>query len=120
SCGTRFILAMLQLPLCSTLPSRTALLSLSLHDALPISRRSAERERREDVRGSRGEEDRGPGAIGRPVGAHAAGPHDDPRVHRGRDRKSTRLNSSHGSISYAVFCLKKKKLRCSLYLLAID
>src|SRR5207245_9595749 len=29
----------------------------------------------------------------------------------GRDRKSTRLNSSHGSISYAVFCLKKKKKR---------
>src|SRR5207245_5974971 len=29
--------------------------------------------------------------------------------HLGRDRKSTRLNSSHGSISYAVFCLKKKK-----------
>src|SRR5438876_3496392 len=27
-----------------------------------------------------------------------------------RDRKSTRLNSSHPSISYAVFCLKKKKL----------
>src|SRR5207245_3774038 len=27
------------------------------------------------------------------------------------DRKSTRLNSSHGSISYAVFCLKKKKIR---------
>src|SRR2546422_3061151 len=40
------------------------------------------------------------------------------RIHRGRiwkrqtarrDRKSTRLNSSHGYISYAVFCLKKKK-----------
>src|SRR2546429_5445285 len=31
-------------------------------------------------------------------------------AHRvGRDRKSTRLNSSHGYISYAVFCLKKKK-----------
>src|SRR2546422_8294818 len=29
--------------------------------------------------------------------------------HRGGDRKSTRLNSSHGYISYAVFCLKKKK-----------
>src|SRR2546430_4662888 len=29
--------------------------------------------------------------------------------HRGRDRKSTRLNSSHSQISYAVFCLKKKK-----------
>src|SRR3712207_7578923 len=27
----------------------------------------------------------------------------------GRDRKSTRLNSSHANISYAVFCLKKKK-----------
>src|SRR3712207_8453956 len=29
---------------------------------------------------------------------------------RGRDRKSTRLNSSHANISYAVFCLKKKRL----------
>src|SRR5690348_3774348 len=29
-----------------------------------------------------------------------------------RDRKSTRLNSSHPSISYAVFCLKKKKKQC--------
>src|SRR2546429_2177216 len=28
------------------------------------------------------------------------------------DRKSTRLNSSHGYISYAVFCLKKKNQRC--------
>src|SRR5205809_8109408 len=33
-----------------------------------------------------------------------------------RDRKSTRLNSSHGYISYAVFCLKKKKNRSSPYL----
>src|SRR5256884_6729419 len=31
------------------------------------------------------------------------------QVRRRRDRKSTRLNSSHGYISYAVFCLKKKK-----------
>src|SRR5205809_3902450 len=31
------------------------------------------------------------------------------RLERDRDRKSTRLNSSHGYISYAVFCLKKKK-----------
>src|SRR5688572_31120033 len=30
---------------------------------------------------------------------------------RGQDRKSTRLNSSHSQISYAVFCLKKKKCR---------
>src|SRR5207249_10930171 len=34
----------------------------------------------------------------------------DPRV-KARDRKSTRLNSSHVSISYAVFCLKKKKTK---------
>src|SRR5438309_7593004 len=32
-----------------------------------------------------------------------------PRGSRAEDRKSTRLNSSHSSISYAVFCLKKKK-----------
>src|SRR5205809_5590792 len=31
-----------------------------------------------------------------------------------RDRKSTRLNSSHGYISYAVFCLKKKKIYIQL------
>src|SRR5947199_10337613 len=37
-----------------------------------------------------------------PAGAHAPGSHR-------RDRKSTRLNSSHLGISYAVFCLKKKK-----------
>src|SRR5258707_6958680 len=30
------------------------------------------------------------------------------------DRKSTRLNSSHANISYAVFCLKKKKIGCSM------
>src|SRR3989449_11200402 len=35
---------------------------------------------------------------------HSVGEYDE-----GQDRKSTRLNSSHGYISYAVFCLKKKK-----------
>src|SRR3712207_7007199 len=35
---------------------------------------------------------------------------------RDEDRKSTRLNSSHANISYAVFCLKKKK-KTTLYLL---
>src|SRR2546422_7338228 len=44
------------------------------------------------LRGGLGEEER----IGRRAAEH-------------RDRKSTRLNSSHGYISYAVFCLKKKK-----------
>src|SRR3712207_7832348 len=37
-----------------------------------------------------------------------------PHVGRARDRKSTRLNSSHANISYAVFCLKKKKQHMSL------
>src|SRR3712207_7539984 len=36
---------------------------------------------------------------------------------RGRDRKSTRLNSSHANISYAVFCLKKKKTKVSYLIL---
>src|SRR2546422_5843110 len=39
------------------------------------------------------------------------------------DRKSTRLNSSHGYISYAVFCLKKKKKKntdCNIYVLLSD
>src|SRR3712207_8348527 len=40
---------------------------------------------------------------------------DDPA--RGRDRKSTRLNSSHANISYAVFCLKKKKNKNFYYML---
>src|SRR5258708_19729086 len=40
-------------------------------------------------------------------------------LHRGRlqDRKSTRLNSSHQIISYAVFCLKKKKTIVHIYML---
>src|SRR3712207_8763562 len=37
------------------------------------------------------------------------------QVQRDRDRKSTRLNSSHANISYAVFCLKKKKHIVCLY-----
>src|SRR3712207_7100563 len=53
------------------------------------------------------------------LGDARVGPHDDRVEHAGltqlglrgvgRDRKSTRLNSSHANISYAVFCLKKKK-----------
>src|SRR5256884_3439377 len=45
-------------------------------------------------------------------GAARLGSHPEEMLHRlaeSEDRKSTRLNSSHGYISYAVFCLKKKK-----------
>src|SRR3712207_7128761 len=59
-------------------------------------------ERREDPRLARGVE---PGAVvAEVVGVGAVG---DRR--EAVDRKSTRLNSSHANISYAVFCLKKKK-----------
>src|SRR3712207_7615649 len=43
-------------------------------------------------------------------------PRAEDQVQQGEDRKSTRLNSSHANISYAVFCLKKKnnaRLRCT-------
>src|SRR2546422_2217963 len=49
---------------------------------------------------------RGRRAVPRPVGDRSRTAH--------RDRKSTRLNSSHGYISYAVFCLKKKKQKKTL------
>src|SRR3712207_7510487 len=39
----------------------------------------------------------------------------DGALARSRDRKSTRLNSSHANISYAVFCLKKKKTQTNRY-----
>src|SRR3712207_7179253 len=44
------------------------------------------------------------------VVVRAAGALQDLDLRRVRDRKSTRLNSSHANISYAVFCLKKKKI----------
>src|SRR5206468_12779063 len=85
---------------CCTASSPTAFYTLSLHDALPISLR---------VCVSRG---LGP-AAGEIPGRTA------PRRQRRhvaaarstRDRKSTRLNSSHDQTSYAVFCLKKKSQR---------
>src|SRR3712207_8364662 len=60
---------------------------------------------------------RSAGPLPGPVHRHGERGRDDPRPaarpHGGhplrRDRKSTRLNSSHANISYAVFCLKKKK-----------
>src|SRR4051794_41619181 len=60
--------------------------------------------------------ERVPPGAGRPVDLPGRPQHsvadllDDRQI---KDRKSTRLNSSHPSISYAVFCLKKKTLACS-------
>src|SRR5256885_9483661 len=72
----------------------TEIYTLSLHDALPIldqhprgiGARDEPRRRADGLRAGQGRADE-----------------------RRRDRKSTRLNSSHLVISYAVFCLKKKK-----------
>src|SRR3712207_8180445 len=74
--------------------------------------RSAEMARAEPDRNREHDEDGGDAAPGHdetsPAGAaHARGT--APRTSEPiRDRKSTRLNSSHANISYAVFCLKKK------------
>src|SRR3982751_7004932 len=62
----------------------TEIYTLSLHDALPIS-------------------------CGCSASGWRTGPATCRRCASTRDRKSTRLNSSHDQISYAVFCLKKKK-----------
>src|SRR5207245_10732633 len=100
--------------LCTHL-SITVFYSLSLHDALPISKRCL------SIFVGFGEQvfvarracrNR---ALGRLRQCRLCQPHRGNRrvtlgnpTERTIDRKSTRLNSSHGSISYAVFCLKKK------------
>src|SRR3712207_8447489 len=92
----------------------TEIYTLSLHDALPISNSRAQtrrRVRRRELRarsGGRGQTRRARPARGRALRAATDAPRPvAPRDHRA-DRKSTRLNSSHANISYAVFCLKKK------------
>src|SRR3712207_8557410 len=83
----------------------TEIYTLSLHDALPISSRRGTGPPPFAGNGPRGPAARPPGhrlRRCRPCRASA--------LHAAiQDRKSTRLNSSHANISYAVFCLKKKK-----------
>src|SRR5688572_31760917 len=79
----------------------TEIYTLSLHDALPISVCWGEDERQ----AKRTAHEWWPtSAIPGQLGQELALP-----AHFEQDRKSTRLNSSHSQISYAVFCLKKKK-----------
>src|SRR2546430_10899784 len=68
----------------------TEIYTLSLHDALPICQ---QRQRSQDRQGKESVQ------------------HPHHVTWCEKDRKSTRLNSSHSQISYAVFCLKKKKKR---------
>src|SRR3712207_7815008 len=93
----------------------TEIYTLSLHDALPILKNS-----------SRGSADaascRQPGRLSlrKPIltGLVRAEGLEPPQLSslepKSRDRKSTRLNSSHANISYAVFCLKKKTTHCDV------
>src|SRR3712207_7534629 len=86
----------------------TEIYTLSLHDALPIWAPCGDRPRgaRRGLRRPDGDEgSRRCAQCARRRALHRRGVH----ALDGRDRKSTRLNSSHANISYAVFCLKKKK-----------
>src|SRR2546430_10147849 len=80
----------------------TEIYTLSLHDALPISAcvrtRCVTRGLRERRLVARGYSSRSAFVFG-----------ENSVWNSSTDRKSTRLNSSHSQISYAVFCLKKKK-----------
>src|SRR3712207_8281367 len=85
----------------------TEIYTLSLHDALPISRTavgtspacSCNRVVTCDRKVRSSQSCTAPPTTCRPSGIRPSA----------EDRKSTRLNSSHANISYAVFCLKKKK-----------
>src|SRR3712207_8488472 len=88
----------------------TEIYTLSLHDALPIfggpngyDGRGSECESRQEAERHRSSSARRGGRGLRIASARCEADRS------ARDRKSTRLNSSHANISYAVFCLKKKK-----------
>src|SRR5699024_12519889 len=95
-------------------PPPSAIYTLSLHDALPIF-------------AVHPAADHALGVLHRDAALRLLDEHDrrddghGEAEHHGEDRKSTRLNSSHVSISYAVFCLKKKtsRERCSRRIVAI-
>src|SRR3712207_7640173 len=98
----------------------TEIYTLSLHDALPISVEGLQGVDQAKQLHVAEHEPR----VGPPPQVHRQAPRpvedalylgDVVAVHellrrRRRDRKSTRLNSSHANISYAVFCLKKKNI----------
>src|SRR3712207_7272268 len=89
----------------------TEIYTLSLHNALPISTRSC-RSWASTTAGSRicgPGESSNPRSRGEPTLVILSAAKDLVEPHTFQDRKSTRLNSSHANISYAVFCLKKNK-----------
>src|SRR5690606_42052158 len=106
------------LSLSSHVPAPTQIYTLSLHDALPISGITSVGVSASSAPPSFDACASSPSAGSSPASPEAARePSPRPRRRsrrlrrrlRSPDRKSTRLNSSHVKISYAVFCLKKKK-----------
>src|SRR5699024_11593359 len=103
---------------CLSGPAPTAVHTLSLHDALPILLRAVSSKRRaalqihpiQQVLCGLCPQDQSHHAPGTQARRDHAGGLGGPDGSSGGDRKSTRLNSSHVSISYAVFCLKKKTI----------
>src|SRR5207253_11370166 len=87
-------------------PSTTYLYTLSLHDALPIfpSYANAPLPTQEQMRRARDSR-----LVEFDREESMCVTRGKTNLHHQTDRKSTRLNSSHVAISYAVFCLKKKK-----------
>src|SRR3712207_9276442 len=79
----------------------TEIYTLSLHDALPIYRGVCHR-------GDSGVSESSIWRVPPLCKLCRVGERTWSMIERGQDRKSTRLNSSHANISYAVFCLKKK------------
>src|SRR5690606_41694380 len=108
-------------PLCLCLaPASAVIYTLSLHDALPISVIAQDKPNLTVYTYDGFASEWGPGVplkegfeaeCGCTINFVAA----DSSIGALRDRKSTRLNSSHVKISYAVFCLKKKKESVQLY-----
>src|SRR5207245_5903719 len=97
--------------------SPTDIYPLSLHDALPIYfiepklREVLPQHQREDADERQDREDDPEDAHAQVPAVQPFGGSDLLTLGAHSDRKSTRLNSSHGSISYAVFCLKKKTIQ---------
>src|SRR3712207_8959393 len=91
----------------------TEIYTLSLHDALPISRLGSplRQVRQRSAGQNEYQRDSTRPCIAVPLAPRCR----DPPL-AVQDRKSTRLNSSHANISYAVFCLKKKNLSHLIHL----
>src|SRR2546430_11253903 len=89
----------------------TEIYTLSLHDALPISLEDCQHQKGFRTPVLEGHQQKPRRGVCRRLASpehECIEPRHESKAREARDRKSTRLNSSHSQISYAVFCLKKK------------